>query len=672
MCQKSLFCKGFANSTATFLCYETGMGEMAKFPYLTGRRGTRNLYYKRDVPPELRTSGRPSQIWRSLRTSNRKNAEAAYGAMHAKVEALLETWRKDDVSTQAYPLGVSLPNGASGVVPLTPALLRRLVDAHYLNVYDQDFQWRGDLWKKVHADEEAFWQGKIIKLPADDWVKFKGTQHSYFAYLMEEPVLEEVFLYAVFRARKAKLEQLKLQYQLGDTRGQEATTNALLHVKNVSLTDSDRRRLLRKLMEAEIKALDDLTTGNEATFDRIFEVHGPAERPVEPVSITEPAELMSVIVEKYLEDVSRERDWPSKTVLRKRGELREFIEIAGDKPINTYQQADGVKFKDIQLALPVRRQKAAFKGLSLVEAAAKATKLRTDGEKVELLNPITINDKVGTVSLFFDWGKSRDNSVVNPVAGLRVQRIKNKRKGKKRHPWTTDELNSMLSAPIFTGCRSERHWQLPGQAVLKESAKYWVPLIALFSGLRLGEIIQLQTADVKRLDDIDYFDVTPTALGNDGSEGDDPEDKKSLKTAASRRAIPIHQTLYDLGFGDFLKRRRASGAKRIFPDFDRAKDDGSWSKQFSKYFRRFQASIAVKRRGVTFHSLRHNVEDALRNADVRKEVRDAIQGHAEGGVSREYGSGYYLKSLNKAVQKIEYEGLNLPPKESESKTRSVT
>ena len=40
-----------------------------------------------------------------------------------------------------------------------------------------------------------------------------------------------------------------------------------------------------------------------------------------------------------------------------------------------------------------------------------------------------------------------------------------------------------------------------------------------------------------------------------------------------------------------------------------------------------------------FHSLRHNVEDALRNADVRKEIRDANQGHGENGVSREYADG---------------------------------
>ena len=180
---------------------------------------------------------------------------------------------------------------------------------------------------------------------------------------------------------------------------------------------------------------------------------------------------MSHLVEKYLDDTGRQREWPTKTVLRKRSELREFLEIVGDKPVNAYRQVDGVNFKDIQLALPVYRQKAPFKGLTLVEAAKKTSELRAGGEKVDLLNPITINDKIGTVSLFFEWAKSRDSSVVNPVADLRIQRSKNKRKGKKRHPWTIDELNRMFAAPIYTGCRSERHWKQPGNLVLRQSAK---------------------------------------------------------------------------------------------------------------------------------------------------------------------------------------------------------
>ena len=45
--------------------------------------------------------------------------------------------------------------------------------------------------------------------------------------------------------------------------------------------------------------------------------------------------------------------------------------------------------------------------------AAEATKA---GAHVDLLNPITINYKLGTVALFFGWANARDSSVVNPVA----------------------------------------------------------------------------------------------------------------------------------------------------------------------------------------------------------------------------------------------------------------
>ena len=215
----------------------------------------------------------------------------------------------------------------------------------------------------------------------------------------------------------------------------------------------------------------------------------------------------------------------------------------------------------------------------------------------------------------------------------------------------------MFAAPIFAGCRSSRNWKQPGNVVLRESAKYWVPLIALFSGLRLGEIIQMQVADVKTMEGIEYFDVTPIAFEDEDEEGYDPTEEKSLKTASSRRAVPIHKTLLDLGFAEFLDLSERMGRADCFQSLP-GEGRWLWSKRFSKYFKRFRESIGVTRRGVKFRSLRHNVEDALRNADVRKEVRDAVQGHGENGVSREYGSGYYLKTLNEAVQKVRYDGLN--------------
>ena len=89
--------------------------------------------------------------------------------MHVQVEAQLDQWRQED-ERRIDPTAeatTSRPVPALPVTPL-PALLRRLTDAHYLYIYENDFQWRGSLWKKVHQDEQAFWRGEIIPHPQND------------------------------------------------------------------------------------------------------------------------------------------------------------------------------------------------------------------------------------------------------------------------------------------------------------------------------------------------------------------------------------------------------------------------------------------------------------------------------------------------------------------------
>ena len=165
---------------------------MPKYPFMARRKGSKNFYYKRPVPKAVQAERRPKQIWRSLNTDNEAAAKVAYRTVDAETDALMAEWRQDD----SQPVGAGQPQSpvksVPNYAPLTPALLRRLADAHYLDVYEDDFHWRGDLWKKVHKDEDAFWRGEIIKLPDDDWHEFRGNQYSYFALLMEEPVLEDV------------------------------------------------------------------------------------------------------------------------------------------------------------------------------------------------------------------------------------------------------------------------------------------------------------------------------------------------------------------------------------------------------------------------------------------------------------------------------------------------
>jgi hypothetical protein len=61
-------------------------------------------------------------------------------------------------------------------------------------------------------------------------------------------------------------------------------------------------------------------------------------------------------------------------------------------------------------------------------------------------------------------------------------------------------------------------------------------------------------------------------------------------------------------------------------------------------------------------SILPNFEDLVYNLpDVKQEVRDALQGHGENGVSAQYGTGIYRRTLDEAMKEVEYHGLDLSP-----------
>ena len=79
-------------------------------------------------------------------------------------------------------------------------------------------------------------------------------------------------------------------------------------------------------------------------------------------------------------------------------------------------------------------------------------------------------------------------------------------------------------------------------------ANYWIPLIGVFSGMQANEICSL------------YIDNVRESSGNHREKRwcfDILEElnrpQKKLKNLSSRRVVPIHETLLDLGFIDFIK-----------------------------------------------------------------------------------------------------------------------
>jgi len=169
-------------------------------------------------------------------------------------------------------------------------------------------------------------------------------------------------------------------------------------------------------------------------------------------------------------------------------------------------------------------------------------------------------------------------------------------------------------------------------------AAVWIPLIGLLTGMRLEEIGQLRGQDIRLQDGIWYFDLDHV-----------PEENRWLKNESSRRQIPLHPILVELGF--LSKIEGCSG--RIFPLLGSAGSrqlTASWSQWFGRYLRQ---KIKINDPRKTFHCFRHTFKDLCRDAGIPKEIHDRITGHASGDVSDGYGAeNYPLRPIANAISKL--------------------
>jgi integrase len=270
------------------------------------------------------------------------------------------------------------------------------------------------------------------------------------------------------------------------------------------------------------------------------------------------------------------------------------------------------------------------------------------------LSPASINGYMTKFRAVMNYAANEGWIERNPAKGLQV--IDRVRRRDKRLPFSTEQLRLIFDAPIYRGCLDDwSGYSTPGH-VRPRRGRFWVPLIALFSGMRMNEICQLHTADIQRIDGVDCFFVTEGPSDSDSG--------KRLKTAASERFIPVHPTLIDIGFMTFVAERRSNGAVRLFSEL-RASSTGYYSDPFSKWFRRFLARAGADRPKTCFHSFRHCYRDALREARIEHQVALALGGWSSGNGSEggetasAYGRGYRAQTLYEAMGRIAYPELDL-------------
>lgn len=228
--------------------------------------------------------------------------------------------------------------------------------------------------------------------------------------------------------------------------------------------------------------------------------------------------------------------------------------------------------------------------------------------------PITFNRYLKYFNAFYRWVMANYSTIssINPFDGLQV-RLKKENNSTKRNAYSADQLKDVYKLAKSYG---------------KTDRRYWLIMIARYTGARMNEICQLKPKD-----------ITHEAIHIRGD---------ILKTINSERKLPIHSKLIELGILDWVK---MCSFDRLFHEWKPVK--GSFSHQASRWFSRNNPSEKSSKGYVDFHSLRHTVSTELKQAGIPAQYTAQILGHANGNITYDrYGKDVNVSELVDAINQI--------------------
>ena len=110
----------------------------------------------------------------------------------------------------------------------------------------------------------------------------------------------------------------------------------------------------------------------------------------------------------------------------------------------------------------------------------EAAELAKQGSRIRTINPTNLNAYMARFVTMMNWAVSEEYIGRNPARGL--QWAETVHPQDRRKPFEVWQLKRIFSAPIYTGCKDEQNGYAFLGSVTATGARYWVPLIGLFSG----------------------------------------------------------------------------------------------------------------------------------------------------------------------------------------------
>lgn len=208
--------------------------------------------------------------------------------------------------------------------------------------------------------------------------------------------------------------------------------------------------------------------------------------------------------------------------------IAQFVEVCGLRDVADYRKADMAAFKGALKRLPINAARD-YPGLSTLELIERA------GAKARTLKPKTINLRLSIISVFGKW-------LADTVDGVEAENfstapLKITGTSDKMEEFTDHQVCQILLSPAFTGSESERDQSRPGAYRVRDY-RFWLPLLAAYTGCRLNELTQLRLDDVVQRDDVWVLQITDQ--GDEQSlkieaPGADPQSRNRARFPAARR-----------------------------------------------------------------------------------------------------------------------------------------
>ena len=410
----------------------------------------------------------------------------------------------------------------------------------------------------------------------------------------------------------------------------------LLKENGVADIDKDSpayRRLCEELMVAEIK-------GIEFHKKHLLGEHSGATGSVFPTASESPEEEPAMLLEDVIEDYKKKRIksklWRPNTVRNHQPKINTLLQVLGNRPVNRISTPDIEKLaRLLELLPPGFARLKDYKNISGLEPKD------IEGKFNKVLDVSTQRNYLTFAKTIFDHAIARECITRNPVvSGI----IPPKKKSTRNLRFPFDEpkdLEKIFNPDTYIkACRGR-------------PSRFWVPILALYTGCRLEEMCQLYIEDVQEIDGVWCLDVK--GLTSAASAGED--DDQMLKYISNPRKVPLHPFIVDeLKFPTFVKKMRGRRNKRIFSELKKYnhKYGHKVSSWFNYYIRTKKVGITDPKK--TFHSFRHNVADHLYKKLVPESLIEELEGRAgKTETRRTYTMGQTVKNLyNECILKLDY------------------